>query len=110
MRGSNLDDRVTIERPTQVDTPDYGMQPGPWEVVAVRIPAQVLDDLPSKSESVQNGLALAKHPARLRIRYMRGLSSNMRITLHGETDQIFQIVGGPAELGRRKWIEMTLEA
>ena len=110
MRGSQLDDRVTIERPTQVSTPGYGMQPGPWAVVAARIPAQVMDDMPSKSESVQNGLELAKQPARLRIRYMRGLSSDMRVTLHGETDQVFQIVGGPAELGRRRWIEMTLEA
>lgn len=110
MRGSQLDDRVTIERQTQVSTPDYGMQPGPWVVVAARIPAQVLDDLPSKDESVRDGLAVAKRPARLRIRYMRGLTSDMRVTLHGEDDRVFQIVGGPAELGRRDGIEMTLEA
>lgn len=110
MRGSQLDDRITIERPTFVDKPGYGMQPGPWALVVARIPAQVLDDLPSKSETVQAGVAIASRPARLRIRYMRGLSSDMRVVVHGEIDQIFQITGGPAELGRRRWIEMTLEA
>lgn len=110
MRGSQLDDRVTIMRPTQVNIPGYGMQPGPWVVVAARIPAQVLDDLPSKAELDRAGLEVAKRPARLRLRYMRGLSSDMRVTLHGEADQVFEIVGGPAELGRRRWIEMTLEA
>lgn len=110
MRGSQLDDRITIERPTQVEVPGYGMQPGPWAVLVARIPAQVLDALPSKSESVRDGLATATRPARVRIRYMRGLSSDMRVILHGETDEVFSIVGGPAELGRRRWIEMTLEA
>ena len=110
MRGSQLDNRITIERPTEVDVPGYGMQPGPWAVLVARIPAQVLDTLPSKSESVRDGLEIASKSARLRIRYMRGLSSDMRVIVHGETDQVFEIVGGPAELGRRRWIEMTLEA
>ncbi|MRW85408.1 head-tail adaptor protein [Pseudoduganella sp. FT26W] len=110
MRGSQLDRRVTIERQTQVDADGYGPQPGPWVTVVARVPAEVLDDLPSKSESEQAGLLLAKRPARLRMRYMRGLSSDMRVVLHGESDEVFQIVGGPAELGRRRWIEMTLES
>lgn len=110
MRGSQLDRRVTIERPTQVDTDGYGPQPGPWVVVAARVPAQVRDDLPSKSEAEQAGMVVAKRPARLRMRYMRDLSSAMRVILHGDVDEIFQIVGGPAELGRRRWIEMTLES
>jgi len=110
MRGSQLDRRVTIERPTQIDVDGYGPQPGPWVTVAARVPAQVLDDLPSRSESEQAAMILAKRPARLRMRYMRGLSSDMRVILHGESDQIFQIVGGPAELGRRRWTEMTLES
>ncbi|MYM31488.1 head-tail adaptor protein [Duganella sp. CY15W] len=110
MRGSQLDRRITIERPTQVELPGYGMQPGPWEPVASRIPAQVFDDLPSKSETVRDGLALAKKTARVRIRYIPGLSSDLRVVVHGEADQQFQIVGGPAELGRRRWIEMTVES
>jgi hypothetical protein len=34
----------------------------------------------------------------------------MRVIVHNETDEVFQISGGPAELGRRQWIEMTIRA
>ena len=110
MRAGQLDRRVTIERPISADAGDgYGPQPGDWVPFAVRVPAKVQDALPSKSESVQDGLAVVTRPARLRMRYLRGITSAMRITLHGDTDAIFQIVGSPAELGRRKWLEMTIE-
>lgn len=109
MRAGELDRRITIERPTFVDG-EYGEQPGPWEVVAARIPAQRYDKLPSKSETVTDNLKQAILPARLRIRYMRGLTSDMRIIMHDETDVIYQISGGPAEIGRREWIEMMITA
>lgn len=108
MRAGQMDCRITIERPGTV-TGAYGPQPGGWVPVAARVPAQVLDTLPSKGEAVKEGLAQATRPARLRMRYMRGITSDMRVILHGETDQVFQIVGGPAELGRRQWLEMTIE-
>ncbi|PKV47990.1 head-tail adaptor [Janthinobacterium sp. 61] len=108
MRAGQLDRRITIERPGVIDG-EYGPQPGGWVQVAGRVPAQVQDALPSKSETVEDGLAVATRPARLRMRYLRGITSAMRITLHGDTDVIFQIVGGPAEIGRREWLEMTIE-
>lgn len=108
MRAGQLDRRITIERPGVIDG-EYGPQPGGWVPVVARVPAQVRDVLPSKSETVQDGLAVAIRPARLRIRYLRGITSDMRITLHGDTDVVFQIVGGPAEIGRREWLEMTIK-
>jgi hypothetical protein len=34
----------------------------------------------------------------------------MRVTLHGDSDVIYQIVGGPADIdGRKSMIEMVLE-
>lgn len=115
MRGGQLDRRITIERPVLVDNPPYGMQPGGWEVFAVpRIPAQLMDDLPSKNERTTEGVRLAERPARLRIRYLRGITSDMRVTLHDGDDSsgdiIFEIAGGPAEIGRREWTELTLKA
>lgn len=110
MRGGQLDRRVTIQRPAEVVDDIYGPQPGGWEDVAARVPAQVWDDLPSKSETVQGGLRMADRPARVRIRYMRGLSSDMRIVVHNEVDEVFQISGGPAEIGRREWTEFTIRA
>lgn len=105
-----MDRRITIQRPVDIDDPIYGPQPGGWENVerAVRIPAEVKDDLPSRSESVQNGLRMADRPGRVRIRYRRDLSSDMRIIVHNEVDEIYQISGGPAEIGRREWTEFTI--
>lgn len=110
MKAGDLDRRITIEKPVATVDPLFGPQPGAWEIVAARVPAQVRDELPSKSETTEGGLALASRPARVRIRYMRGLSSDMRIVLHNETDEVYQIVGGPAEIGRREWIEFTVKA
>ena len=110
MKAGDLDRFITIERPASVEDPLYGPQPGGWAVVAARVPAQVRDDLPSKSESSEAGIEVASRPARVRIRYMRGLSPDMRIIVHNETDEIFQITGGPAEIGRRQWIEFTVKA
>lgn len=108
MRAGQLDRRITIERPGMIEG-EYGPQPGGWVSVAARVPAQVQDALPSRSETVQDGLAVATRPARLRMRYLHGVTSAMRVTLHGDTDVIYQIVGGPAEIGRRQWLEMTIE-
>lgn len=103
-----MDRRITVQRQLVVDG-EYGPQPADqWEDVFSRLPAQVWDDLPSKSESVQNGLRMADRPARVRIRYLRGITSDMRVVVHNEVDEIFQISGGPAEIGRRQWIEMTI--
>lgn len=115
MRGGQLDRYITISRPVAVDDPIYGMQPGGWAVFATpRIPAQVLDDLPSKSESTDGAVRIAARPARVRIRYLRGITSDMKVTLHdGENasgDIDFQIAGGPAEIGRREWTEFTVAA
>lgn len=110
MKAGDLDRRITIQRPVRLVDPLYGPQPGGWEDVAARVPAQVRDELPSNAETVEGGLALASRPARVRIRYMRGLSSDMRIIVHNEVDAVFQIVGGPAEIGRREWIEFTIKA
>lgn len=110
MRAGTLDRRITIQKPGLVDDPLYGPQSGGWEVVAERIPAQVLDDLPSRSESVQGGLRMAARPARVRIRYMRGITSDMRVIVHRETDEVYEIDSTPAELGRREWTEFTIRA
>lgn len=109
MRGSQLDRRITIERPGTVDG-EYGPQPDGWVLVAARVPAQVQAIQPSKStEMVEHGLEMATLSARLRIRYMRGITSDMRVIVHGEADAIYQITAGPAELGRREWLEMRIE-
>jgi SPP1 family predicted phage head-tail adaptor len=110
MRGSQLDKRITIEQKSVTQDPNYGTEVITWATLASRIPANVQDALPSKSESVANGIRIATQPARIRIRYRASITSDMRVTIHGATDRVCQIVGGPAEIGRREWLEMVVEA
>lgn len=111
MKAGDLDRRITLQRPPAVVDSEYGPQQGPgiWPVFVARIPAQVWDDLPSKSETIQGGLTLADRPARVRVRYLRGVTSDMRVIVHNEVDEVYQISGGPAEIGRREWIEFTIK-
>lgn len=109
MRGGDLDRRITIQRPTVVEDPEYGPQPGPWVDVFARVPAQVWDTLPSNAERNGQAINLSEKPARVRIRYLRGISSDMRVIVHNEVDTIHQISAGPAEIGRREWLEFTIK-
>lgn len=109
MKAGQLDRRVTIEVKSVSVNTDYGTQTVTWATFASRIPAQVQDVLPSKSETVQQGIRIAAQPARVRIRYMSGITSDMRVVVHGATDRLMQIIAGPAELGRREGIELVCE-
>ncbi len=108
MRAGQLDRRISIERKTVTNEPDYGTEVVAWVVFASRIAAQVQDVLPSKSETAGQGIAMATQPARVRIRYLSGITSDMRVVVHGVTDRLMQITAGPAELGRREGIEFMV--
>lgn len=110
MRAGQLDRRITIQRPFQAIDPLFGPQPGGWENVAERIPAQKWDLLPGESEETKTGLRVANYPARVRIRYMRGVTADMRVILHEDTEQVYEITSTPAEIGRREWLEFTIRA
>ena len=77
--------------------------------VAERFPANVKDVLPSRSEAVKQGLVVARNQTRIRMRYRSDIDSSMRVTLHGGTDVVYQIVGGPAAIGRNKELEIVCE-
>lgn len=109
MHAGQLNERISIQRKTSVDHPLYGQQPGGWETIYTRIPAQVMDDLPSKTESVQGGMRMSAHPARVRMRYLPGIKSDMRVVRHSaEGDEIYQIDSTPAMIGQREWTEFTI--
>lgn len=109
MQATQMDKKITVEAKTVTQDPDYGTEVVTWVPVAARIWANVQDELPSKSERVTQGIRVATRPARIRIRYRSGITSDMRVIVHGQSERIMQIVGGPAELGRREWLEMVCE-
>lgn len=108
-QAGRLNSRISIFGVGVVDDPDYGPQPGQPIVVASRIPAEVQDVLPSKAESVQDGLALAKNRTRIRMRYRTDIDSSMTVTVHGAVERTLEIIGGPAILGNRTGIEIMCE-
>jgi len=109
MRGSDLDARISIQRNDATEDPDYGTKVDNWVDVYARVPAQVLDVLPSKAERTAQEVRMQTSPARVRTRYLSGVTADMRLIVHRETDHIMQIVGGPAMIGRREWLEMVCE-
>ncbi len=116
MRAGQLDVRIVIEYPAATVDSTYGTEVITWHplvaagspVAAVPLWAQWIDTLPSRSESVQNGLAVARNQSRLRMRYRSNLTSAMRVTDY-ETGVVYQIVGGPATIGRNQWSEIVVE-
>lgn len=103
-----LDKRCLIERRGTGQDPIYGTPVNEWEPVTLAW-CNLQDELPSRSESIKKGLNLAANRTRLRMRYRADLDSSMRVTLYRPTAQIYQIIGGPAELGAKDGIELLLE-
>lgn len=122
IRAGTLDRRITIEAKSIARDPEYGSEAPGWLPVASRIPASVRDALPTvrRMEHVEQGIETASQMTRIRIRirYRSGLTSAMRIVLHGrrgeagqpdEPDRLLQIISGPAEVGRREGLEFMTE-
>lgn len=121
MRLGNFNREITIERKSVTQDATYGTEVITWvplsilpgsPEVAERFPAEVLDLQPGRSEGVLRGeLALARNLTRVRIRWRDDVDSTMRVTLHGDTDRVMHIIGGPAEFGGRKvGLELLCEA
>lgn len=101
----NLDRRITIERRVTTKDATYSSPVTTWTEVA-RVWAEVRDVLPSRAESVQTDAVQASRQSRIRIRYREGIDSTMRVR-YGQ--RILQIIGGPAEIGRKHFLEFMAE-
>lgn len=126
LRAGEMYCEVTVER-IAVDgdegylgpDPTYGTPRVVWfpiaplvgsPVIGERFPATIQDALPSRAESVTMGLSVARNQSTLRMRYRNDITSAMRVTVHRDTDVVYQIVGGPALIeGRKDRIEMQIE-
>jgi head-tail adaptor len=119
MRAGALNRMIVIEYPSEATESGYGTKMVAWLPLDVKsgspteeqpISAEVQDALPSRSESVRQGLAVARNQTRIRMRWRNDLTSKMRIKVLGDTNVYYQIVGGPAEIGSRKdGIEIVCE-
>jgi SPP1 family predicted phage head-tail adaptor len=101
----DLNKRCRIEQKQVVQDSVYGTQTITWTLLAV-VWCQLQDVLPSRSESVKNGMQIASNQTRFRCRWRNDIDSSMRLTVDGVT---YQIIGGPSELGKREYVELMLE-
>ena len=100
-----LDRFIAIEHRAVAQDPVYGTSTGAWETFA-EVWAQVRDVLPSRAESLDDSISIARRPARIRMRYRSDITSDMRLKVDG---RLMRIIAGPAELGRREGLELMAE-
>lgn len=104
-----LDRRITIEQPVSTSDGTFGTPVITWAPLAV-VWAEVQDAIPSRSESVKMGLAVALNNVRVRYRYRTDVNSSMRIRISGPVERVLNIIAGPAELGRHEYSEVVCES
>jgi len=102
---SKLSVRIRIERKLVTRDPQYGTEVVSWVEFAC-VWAEVKDILPSRAERMAEQIQIARRPARIRIRYLAGITLDMRVIID---NRIHQIIAGPSMLGRREAIELMVE-
>ena len=115
-RAGALDREIIVEKKSVTTDPNFGTEIVTWAPLAgtvqspERFRAEVQDVPPGRSESVALGLQVARNQTRMRMRWRPDIDSTMRITLLGDVNVVYQIVGGPAEVdGRKERIEVICE-
>lgn len=108
MNIGTLDQRIRLEVKSVAVDPDYGTQTITWTTFAT-VWANVQDVLPSRAEKEGGGVRIENKPARIRMRYLAGVTSDMRVILLDRGNRELRIVSGPAELGRKEAIEVMAE-
>jgi head-tail adaptor len=101
----DLNKRARIEYKAITQDSVYGTETITWTLLAV-VYCNLQDVLPSRSESVKNGMAIAANQSRFRCRFRKDIDSSMRVVIDSV---VYSIIGGPAELGRAEYIELMLE-
>lgn len=111
MNSSKHDCQITVQQRSITQDPDDGTDIVGWvplvaaagsPVIGERWWAEVQDVMPSKAEAVRSGVANARQHTRVRMRYRSDIDATMRIIVHRDTDVVYQIIAGPAQIGGRK--------
>lgn len=102
-----LDTRVRIEYKSVTQDSVYGTEVISWLPKAT-VWAEVLDVLPTRqqAEQMRNDVQVSVRRTRVRMRYRPDIDASMRCVIGGI---VYQIVGGPAEIGRHEWLELLIE-
>lgn len=115
MRIGEFDREVTIQQKQVVQDTAYGSDVITWvplsaragsPTTAYRFAAQVIEQLMTRSETVNNNMQQSFGETRIRLRWRSDITEAMRVIVHGEADETYQIVAPPAMIGRKEYIEL----
>lgn len=103
-----LNHRCSIQHKAVTQDPLYGTDVITWTLLRTAW-CGLQDVLPSRSESVKQGLEVSINPTRLRLRYCTDVTSAMRVVINRPTAITYQIISGPAILGDKDGVEFMIE-
>ena len=103
------DTLITFQKRTRTKSSSGALVTEGWENLPANPTewAEVQDMLPSRGEQIADGIDIARRPVRIRTLFRDDITSDMRIVYE---DRTVEIIGGPAELGRREGLEMVCES
>ncbi len=104
----NLDWRVRFERKTVSRDAAFGSENITWTEVGT-FWCNVEDINPWRSKTTSNDLTQGSTQTRVRLRYRSDLDMSMRMVIMRPDPIVYQIVGGPTELGWHEGIEFLVE-
>ena len=117
-QAARYDTPATFEVKSVSVDPNYGTELVAWEPlvyqpgspsIAERFWVRALDVLQGRAEALKMDVTLSSGRVTLRMRYRSDITSAMRVTLHRDTDQVYQIITEPAMIGRKQELEIQLE-
>ena len=103
-----LDKRCLIQRKVVTQDDVYGTEIITWTTVA-SMWCNVVDSAPSRDESIRQGMSMTASRSRFRFRFRSDIDTSMRIIILRPVETVYQIIGGPAEIGNRDGIEIMCE-
>jgi head-tail adaptor len=107
-KASRYNRQIQIQRPvTDGDFDSAGSDN--WADVGKQIWASVVDALPSRGESLADGINVATRPAKVRMRFRTDVTASMRFVMTKPVPRVMQIIAGPAEVGVRDEVEFMVE-
>ncbi len=102
MKIGKLDKRIEVQTRSAATAGAHGGKNYTWATTDT-IWANIQDQIPSRAEAVVAGAKeVSINRTRIRIRWRDDVDSTARFKLLLPVERIFQIVGGPAEIGGRK--------
>lgn len=107
MNIGKLNRRIRIEQRSTTQESAYGTLADTWSTYTT-VWAEVQEVLPSKGESQSDDIRIAQRPARVRFRYVEGITSAMRVVYLDRSSRVMKIISQPVEIGHRDGIEMIV--